>query len=154
MEQQLAGLRIGAYARFSSDKQSETSASAQIARLDQWVQARRGQLSLKHIYRDEGISGATNQRPGLMAAVDSGDVDVVVVEDLSRLSRDIEHAASARNRFAFSGVRLIGIADGIDTLGNGGDLLYGVKSILSEQYLKDWGTRPVADCEIELKPDG
>jgi len=144
MDQQLAGLRIGAYARFSSDKQSETSASAQIARLNQWVQARGGQLSLKHTYRDEGISGATNQRPGLislMAAVDSGDVDVVVVEDLSRLSRDIEHAASARKRFAFSGVRLIGIADGIDTLGNGGDLLYGVKSILSEQYLKDLGDK-------------
>jgi hypothetical protein len=38
-------------------------------------------------------------------------------------------------------VRLIGIADGIDTLGNGGDLLYGVKSILSEQYLKDLGDK-------------
>ena len=144
MDQQLAGLRIGAYARFSSDKQSETSASAQIARLRQWVQARGGQLPLKHTYRDEGISGATNQRPGLislMAAVDSGEVDVVVVEDLSRLSRDIEHSASMRKRFAFSGVRLIGIADGIDTLGNGGDLLYGVKSILSEQYLKDLGDK-------------
>ena len=144
MDQQLAGLRIGAYARFSSDKQSETSASAQIARLAQWVQARGGRLSREHIYRDEGISGATNQRPGLialMAAVDSGDVDLVVVEDLSRLSRDIEHSASMRKRFAFSGVRLIGIADGIDTLGNGGDLLYGVKSILSEQYLKDLGDK-------------
>ena len=144
MDQQLAGLRIGAYARFSSDKQSETSASAQIARLEQWVQARGGQLSLEHTYRDEGISGATNQRPGLislMAAVDSGELDVVVVEDLSRLSRDIEHSASIRKRFAFSGVRLIGIADGIDTLGNGGDLLYGVKSILSEQYLKDLGDK-------------
>ncbi|MBW1906032.1 MAG: recombinase family protein, partial [Deltaproteobacteria bacterium] len=102
----LAGLRIGAYARFSSDKQSATSASAQIARLAQWVQARGGRRSLKHTYRDEGISGATNQRPGLislMAAVDSGDVDLVVVEDLSRLSRDIEHSASMRKRFAFSG---------------------------------------------------
>ena len=38
-------------------------------------------------------------------------------------------------------MRLIGIADGIDTLGNGGDLLYGVKSILSEQYLKDLGDK-------------
>ena len=144
MDQQLAGLRIGAYARFSSDKQSATSASAQIARLAQWVQARGGRLSREHIYRDEGISGATNQRPGLialMAAVDSGDVDLVVVEDLSRLSRDIEHSASMRKRFAFSDVRLIGIADGIDTLGNGGDLLYGVKSILSEQYLKDLGDK-------------
>ena len=144
MDQRLAGLRIGAYARFSSDKQSETSASAQIARLQQWVQARGGQLCLGHTYRDEGISGARNQRPGLislMAAVDSGELDVVVVEDLSRLSRDIEHSASMRKRFAFSGVRLIGIADGIDTLGNGGDLLYGVKSILSEQYLKDLGDK-------------
>ena len=73
MDRQLAGLRIGAYARFSSDKQSETSASAQLARLEQWVQARGGRLSLQHTYRDEGISGATNQRPGLisiMAAVD------------------------------------------------------------------------------------
>ena len=144
MDRQLAGLRIGAYARFSSDKQSETSATAQVARLEHWVQARGGRLSLEHTYRDEGISGATNQRPGLislMAAVDSGELDVVVVEDLSRLSRDIEHSASMRKRFAFSGVRLIGIADGIDTLGNGGDLLYGVKSILSEQYLRDLGDK-------------
>ena len=130
MDPRLAGLRIGAYARFSSDKQSETSAAAQIVRLEQWVQARDGRLSPEHTYRDEGISGATNQRPGLislMAAVDSGELDVVVVEDLSRLSRDIEHSASIRKRFAFSGVRLIGIADGIDTLVNGGDLLFGVK---------------------------
>ena len=101
MDRQLAGLRIGAYARFPSDKQSETSASAQIARLQQWVQARGGRLSTEHTYRDEGISGATNQRPGLislMAAVDSGQLDVVVVEDLSRLSRDIEHSASIRKR--------------------------------------------------------
>jgi DNA invertase Pin-like site-specific DNA recombinase len=100
MDQQLAGLRIGAYARFSSDKQSETGASAQIARL-QWVQARGGRLSLEHTYRDEGMSGATNQRPGLislMAAVDSREVDVIVVEDLSRLSRDIEHSASWRRK--------------------------------------------------------
>ena len=108
------------------------------------MQARGGQLCLRHTYRDEGISGATNQRPGLislMAAVDSRELDIVVVEDLSRLSRDIEHSASIRKRFAFSGVRLIGIADGIDTLGNGGDLLYGVKSILSEQYLKELGDK-------------
>jgi len=144
MDRQLAGLRIGAYARYSSDKQSETSASAQMTRLEQWVRARGGRLSLEHTYRDEGMSGATNQRLGLislMAAVDSGELDVVVVEDLSRLSRDIEHSASIRKRFAFSGVRLIGIADGIDTLGNGADLLYGVKSILSEQYLKDLGDK-------------
>jgi site-specific DNA recombinase len=110
------------------------------------VQARGGRLSPKHTYRDEGISGATNQRPGLIAlmeAVDARQVDVVVVEDLSRLSRDIEHSASIRKRFAFAGVRLIGIADGIDTLGNGGDLLYGVKSILSEQYLKDLGDKTI-----------
>ena len=72
MDRELAGLRIGAYARFSSDKQSETSAAAQIARLQQWVQARGGRLSIEHTYRDERISGATNQRPGLislMAAV-------------------------------------------------------------------------------------
>ena len=85
MDRQLAGLRIGAYARFSSDKQSETSATAQIARLRQWVQARGGHFCLRHTYRDEGISGATNERPGLislMAAVDSRELDVVVVEDL------------------------------------------------------------------------
>ena len=133
----LTGQTIGAYARFSSDKQSDTSASAQIARIDEWVRTRGGELCGNHIYRDEALSGATDQRPGLvaiMAAVDSARVHVVVVEDLSRLSRDLEHAAAIRKRFEFAGVRLIGIADGIDTLGNGGNLLYGVKAILSEQY--------------------
>ena len=72
MDRQLAGLRIGAYARFSSDKQSETSAAAQIARLQQWVQARGGQLCLRHTYRDEGISGATNQRPGPLPSAAAG----------------------------------------------------------------------------------
>ena len=77
-----------------------------------------------------------------MAAVDSGEARRGRRRGpLAPLSRDIEHSASIRKRFAFSGVRLIGIADGIDTLGNGGDLLYGVKSILSEQYLKDLGDK-------------
>jgi DNA invertase Pin-like site-specific DNA recombinase len=91
--------------------------------------------------QEQGRVHAQSYGPSTVFYDDSGELEVVVVEDLSRLSRDIEHSASIRKRFAFSGVRLIGIADCIDTLGNGGDLLHGVKSILSEQYLKDLGDK-------------
>ena len=56
-----------------------------------------------------------------------------------------------RKRFAFSGVRLIGIAD---ILGNGCNLLYGVKSILSEQYLKDLRDKTSRGLRDRAQGDG
>ena len=73
----------------------------------------------------------------LLAAVDAGEVDVLLVEDLSRLSRDVGDAAELRKRFAYRGVRVVGVADGVDSGRAGSSLLYGVRSVLGEAYLED-----------------
>jgi DNA invertase Pin-like site-specific DNA recombinase len=40
-------------------------------------------------------------------------------------------------RLEYEGVRLIGIADGIDTAMGGAKLLFGIKSAMNEAYLDD-----------------
>ena len=101
-------MRVALYARYSTDKQSETSAADQLAML-------RGELGARGwrevaAYTDEGISGsAIRTRPGvqaLMRAVSAGDVDVVFVEALDRLSRGQSDVARLYELLTWSGAQL------------------------------------------------
>ena len=49
-----------------------------------------------------------------MAAVDGRRVDVIVTEDLSRISRDFADPANIFKRLQYVGVPPLGVADGID----------------------------------------
>ncbi len=54
-------------------------------------------------FTDHAVSGATALRPGyqaLLAAIRSGEVDIVLTESLDRLSRDQEHIAGSSSRRA------------------------------------------------------
>lgn len=146
----LAGKRIATYARFSTDKQSAESTAHQIAKSERWCVANGGRLSAALIFRDDAVSGAVRDRPGLvalMSAVTSGQVDVVVVEDLGRLSRDTEDSAGIRKRIAYAGVRLVALDDGIDSTSEGAELMGDVMASFKSLFRRDCAKKTLRGME-------
>lgn len=136
----LANLCVGLYARFSTAHQRDASIDDQLRRCAAHVQALGGHVDDAMVFSDAAISGSSLVRPAferMMALVKSGAIQVIVTEDLSRISRDFADSASVLRDLDWVGCRLIGIADGIDTAMGGSKLLFGIKSAMNEAYIDD-----------------
>jgi DNA invertase Pin-like site-specific DNA recombinase len=91
---------------------------------------------------DDGVSGIIFDRPAfkeMMADIESGKINCVIVKDLSRLGREyIETGRYLRRIFPAYGVRFIAINDNLDTLKDSGDdLVVSVKSVINDAYCRD-----------------
>ena len=131
-------MRAATYARYSSDKQRESSIEDQ-ERNCRGFAAREGWTIVAR-FADEALSGATRSRPGylrMLAAAEQGAFDVLLVDDLSRLSRDEVEMKQAIRRFRFRGVRIVGVSDGFDSDARGYKVQAGVRGLLNELYLDD-----------------
>jgi site-specific DNA recombinase len=91
--------RFAIYARYSTDRQSETSIEDQIRRCTEHVHGRGGIVVAT--YKDEAMSGAKfRSRPAVQQLLEDADqprrrpFDCVIVDDLSRLSREMLTALS------------------------------------------------------------
>ncbi len=137
-------MRFAIYARVSSDIQSQHSTTDQIRQCKAFVKARGGEVA--GIYKDEAVSGADVSRANyqrLKADAYAGEFDAIVVDDLSRIGRDLpEFSAFLRDLFEL-GVTLYGVADGIDSSSPSAKLLFQFKGIMNEQYLDDLKARVV-----------
>ena len=129
------------YARFSTDKQSETSIDDQ-ARICRSRAEALGVTAIR-VFSDAGISGSTlvADRPGaaaMQAAALAGAFGILIIEGLDRLSRDQVEQETVVRRLEHRGLRIIGVADGYDTeSGDGRKLLRGVRGMINETYLDD-----------------
>ncbi|WP_311735648.1 recombinase family protein [Paraburkholderia sp. HC6.4b] len=134
-------MRVAIYARFSTDKQKETSVTDQIN-----VCARRvatlAECEIVARHSDEGISGGTRveSRPGgkqLMADAMAGRFDVLVVEALDRLSRDQVEQETILRRLEFRGIRVLGVSDGYDSTSGSRKVQRTVRGLVNELYIDD-----------------
>ena len=129
-------MRTAAYARYSSDQQSAASLDDQLRNCRAYCE-RQGWAAPAE-YTDAATSGARNDRAGyLRLLADAARFDVILVDDLSRLSRDSINVAQAIKRLSFQGVRLLGVSDGVDTSRKGHKLDVGLRGLMSELYLTD-----------------
>ncbi len=101
-------------------------------------------LTLYGLFCDNGRTGTDFERPEfekLMEAVKHGEVDCIVVKDLSRFGRNYKETGNYLERiFPFLGVRFIAANDGFDTLTaeRGADgYLVPLKNLINEVYSKD-----------------
>ncbi|HEX7602898.1 MAG TPA: recombinase family protein, partial [Polyangiaceae bacterium] len=134
------GKRVAIYARFSSQHQREASLEDQVRQCRSHVESGGGTVSNDLVFEDAGISGASLRRPAferMMSFVDSKRIDVIVTEDVSRVSRDFADAASVFRQLEYVGVPLIGVADGIDTSAGHAKMSFTMKSLMSDMYLDD-----------------
>ncbi|OOG42390.1 hypothetical protein B0E52_09925 [Rhodanobacter sp. C06] len=125
-----------AYARYSSDQQRDASLDDQLRNCRAYC-ARQGWPAPVE-YTDAATSGARNDRAGYRRLLaDASRYAVVLVDDLSRLSRDSAECAMAVRRLKFAGVRLIGVGDGVDTARKSHKADVGLRGLMSELYLDD-----------------
>jgi site-specific DNA recombinase len=134
---------VAIYARFSSDLQNPRSCADQVADLKEAL-VRDGAPVDAVVFTDEATSGSVWDRPGLQAmlrAVEAGRVTEVRVEHPDRLSRDLGDADRIAKLLLHHDVRLV-CGNGIVLDGTAGaSLSFGVTAVLSENYLRELGTK-------------
>jgi site-specific DNA recombinase len=129
-------MRTAAYVRYSSDAQREASLEDQLRNCRAYC-TRHGWPE-PVVYSDAAISGARMDRPGYRSLLaDATRFDVILVDDLSRLSRDSIETQKAVKRLTFAGVRLVGVSDGVDTGRKSHKADVGLRGLVSEMYLDD-----------------
>ena len=101
-------------------------------------------MEIYDIYIDDGFSGANFDRPEfkrMMQDVEAGNVDCVIVKDLSRLGRDyIEAGRLIQKTFPAFSVRFIALTDHFDSLTadyNETSLVVPVKNFVNDSYARD-----------------
>ncbi|MES3110481.1 recombinase family protein [Sphingomonas aurantiaca] len=106
-------MRVALYARYSTDMQKPETIAVQNGNMRAYL-AKAGWQEIG-AWADEAISGATLNRPGiqaLLAACERREVDVVLADELDRLSRGQSHTAKVYERLQFLGIRLVTVAEG------------------------------------------
>ena len=113
-------LKAGAYLRISQAEPGQEAESVDNQRriIEDYVR-RHPDMEVKAFYRDIGVSGRSFERDAfqkLLADIDSGQINCVIVKDLSRLGRNlIETGYYIENYFSRRGVRLISVNDHVET---------------------------------------
>src|SRR3989338_3762356 len=131
-------MKVAIYARYSSENQRQESIEDQ-ARVCKEFAKRYGHTVLEdHIYWDEAKSGAIRNRPALdklLKACEQKEFQAILVDDLSRLSRNNHHLLTLCAQFQYWEVELISVADGLNTKEEHAKLGIQMRGIINELYL-------------------
>jgi DNA invertase Pin-like site-specific DNA recombinase len=135
-------LRCAVYARFSSEKQSPLSIEDQVRKCREYAQPRGWSVLDSHVYSDEAISGATDDRFGLrrlLAAASSQEkpFDVVLCDDTSRISRSLKDSFTIHDELRFADIRLVFVSQGIDTDSEQAEVLLATHGIVDSLYIRE-----------------
>ena len=134
--------RCAIYARFSSDRQSPASIDDQIRKCQEFAERSGYEVRQNHVYRDVAISGAGMDRPGLVALLTEAAqtprrIDIILLDDTSRLSRSLADAVRTIERLNFLGTRVIAVSQGIDSQSEQADVLLTVHNLVDSLYIKE-----------------
>ena len=133
-------MKAAVYARYSSENQRPESIEDQVRACQELAAARGYTVNLVHVYKDEAKSGVLRDRPGLqalLAAARAREFECVLVDDLSRLSRDNHFLLTLYAEFRFSDVRIVSRADSLDSSDSHAKLGFQMRGIVNELYLDD-----------------
>lgn len=141
---------VAVYLRLSRDdmttegsKTESNSISSQRDMIRSFIQ-KQDDMAIYDIYVDDGWSGTNFDRPEfkrMMADIEAGHVNCVIVKDLSRLGRDyIEAGRLIQKTFPAFSVRFIALTDKFDSLTadhNETSLVVPVKNFVNDSYARD-----------------
>lgn len=135
-------MNIAIYARYSTDLQRPTSIDDQV-RVCREVVERLGLSSEPiRVFSDKALAGTEKHNlkrealQELLAAWDLGEIELIVTDELSRLTRDGKLHADIQHRLETTGVRLIS-ADGLDTNHANWQLMYGLNGIVNQHFIRE-----------------
>ncbi len=150
-------IRVGLYERVSSQEQAQhgVSLDEQAERLDLFAKLE-GWRPYDH-YRDEGVSGGTDDRPQLqrlMADARAGRIDLVVVTKLDRFFRNTRLLLNYIHELEGYGVGFVAQSEGVDTRKPGiGKIILSLLGSIAEWERERIGQR-VSDFRQHLARQG
>jgi site-specific DNA recombinase len=133
-------MRAAIYARYSSENQRPESITDQISACRRLAAERGYAVDDVLIFTDAAASGARKDRLGLGKLMEAGEAkrfDVLLVDDLSRLARNTLLMLSVLEELRFSGIRVVSVADGLDTQDEESTVGIQVRGIFNELQLTD-----------------
>ena len=135
--------RAAAYCRLSredGDKPESDSIVHQQYIIEDYCK-RRPEFRIVDVYPDDGATGTNFDREQfrrMIADIEAGKIDCVIVKDLSRFGRDyIDMGFYLERYFPSKGVRFIAVGDGVDSNNGPYDMLLPLKNVFNTQYAKD-----------------
>ena len=139
---QVSVLRCAIYARYSTDKQNPLSIDDQVRKCREFGQRQGWDVLDGHIYTDEAITGASDERTGLQRLIEAATSNAhafgaVLVDDTSRLSRKLADSLRIFEQLRFADVRLIFVSQGIDTDSEQAEVLLATHGIVDSLYIKE-----------------
>ncbi|MFN3303219.1 MAG: recombinase family protein [Roseateles sp.] len=129
--------RAVVYARVSTERQADEGLSidSQIEACERRAQALNA--AVVAVYRDEGISGTTDARPGFRAAINRcalRDVEYLICWSSSRFARDQHDAITYKRELQAYGTRLVYAQSDVDINTHEGWLLDSMQQVIDENY--------------------
>ena len=135
-------MRCAIYARYSSDLQRDSSIDDQIRRCRAYAESQGWSVVEEHVVFDEAVSGASlSKRRSLESLLEHSELtsrpfDRILIDDTSRLSRNIEDALRVISTLKFYGVFVTAVSQRIDSKDKSSRQLLTLQGIIDEQYLE------------------
>lgn len=137
----------GIYARYSSDMQSPDSANDQIERIKYYLRKENVrfvkfpasnysiQILNDWVLKDEAESGKTASREGyelILAGIRKKSFQVLIVDDLSRLTRELGDQLYLYELIKFSGIELFSLCDGLSSESPNAKTMFTIKGLIND----------------------
>lgn len=152
----MKSLKIGAYIRVSTEDQVnvfEGSLDSQKYRINEFVQYKNRQQAdwgnIVEFYFEEGVSAGTTNRPvyqKLMADVRKGKINLILVSDLTRLSRNLMDFCSLINELEKHHASYLSMKEQFDTSTPIGRMLVYIIIILGQFEREQTSERVAVNC--------
>ncbi|MCY4662743.1 MAG: recombinase family protein [Acidobacteria bacterium] len=141
------------YCRVSTEGQAVSGLGLEAQRQRIEARAVADGVQLARVFTDDGISGATLDRPALanlLTQADAGRVEAVYTFAFSRMSRSTRDMLALLDRFTRRGVRLVSLSEGFDTRSAAGAFCLTIFAALSELERKQIAERTSAALQAKL----
>ena len=139
-------VRCATYARYSSDQQRPTSIEDQVRNCQEGVALKGWQILEEYEFSDQAVTGTARDRVGFQALldralVDNPPFDYVVVDDTSRLSRDVVVSVETLRRLKFHGVHVYAVAQNLDSARDDAEDFFIMHAMMDARYVREIGPK-------------
>ena len=117
-------MKAAAYARYSTDKQTENSIETQLTAITQYCQ--QNDISLVATYVDMAMTGTNTERPDFQRMLDGAKAkqfEAVVIYDISRGSRDVSDWFAFRKTMIMLNITVVSATEKLGDIDNPNDFL-------------------------------
>jgi site-specific DNA recombinase len=136
-------MRVWLYYRLSNDDDKEQNSLLNQRKITLEYALRKGYVVAGESY-DDNASGMNFQREGIsqiVKAAEVGNIDAIIVKDLSRLGRHKIQTALPIDFLRENGVRVLSVTEGMDSFNENDDLTIGVRGLMNDYYARDIGRK-------------